>query len=152
MDRKVIRNLYLSKVSCLGCIPVAFLKNCEPELSYIWVELFNMCLKESCFPGCCKISSVIPVFKNVWEKSTTKTCHPVNLLFVVDKTFEKLVDNMLVDHLEKRDLFRFPVWFYIFFINCISLTVGSDRIAGGFNRSGATRAVTLDISKAFNRV
>ena len=27
-----------------------------------------------------------------------------------------------------------------------------DRIARAFNRSGATRAVTLDISKAFDRV
>ena len=32
------------------------------------------------------------------------------------------------------------------------LTVVSDRIARAFNRSGATRAVALDISKAFNRV
>ena len=32
------------------------------------------------------------------------------------------------------------------------LTVVSDRIAGAFNRSRATRAVALDISKAFDRV
>ena len=32
------------------------------------------------------------------------------------------------------------------------LTVVSDRIARAFNRSGATRAVVLDISKAFDRV
>ena len=32
------------------------------------------------------------------------------------------------------------------------LTVVSDRIARGFNRCGATRAVALDISKAFDRV
>ena len=32
------------------------------------------------------------------------------------------------------------------------LTVVSDRIARVFNRSGATRAVALDISKAFDRV
>ena len=32
------------------------------------------------------------------------------------------------------------------------LTVVSDRIARAFNRSGATRAVELDISKAFDRV
>ena len=32
------------------------------------------------------------------------------------------------------------------------LTVLSDRIARGFNRSGATRAVALDISKASERV
>ena len=31
-------------------------------------------------------------------------------------------------------------------------TVVSDRIAKTFNRSGATRAVALDISKAFDRV
>ena len=32
------------------------------------------------------------------------------------------------------------------------LTVVSDRIDGAFNRSGATRAVPLDISKVFDRV
>ena len=32
------------------------------------------------------------------------------------------------------------------------LTVVSDRIAKVFNRSGATRGVPLDISKAFDRV
>ena len=32
------------------------------------------------------------------------------------------------------------------------LTVGSDRIARAFNRSGATQAVAVDISKAFDRV
>ena len=32
------------------------------------------------------------------------------------------------------------------------LTVGSDRIASAFNRPGATRAIALNISKAFDRV
>ena len=32
------------------------------------------------------------------------------------------------------------------------LTIVSDRPARAFNRSGATRAVVLDISRAFNRV
>ena len=32
------------------------------------------------------------------------------------------------------------------------LTAVPDRIARAFNRSGATRAVALDISKAFDRV
>ena len=31
-------------------------------------------------------------------------------------------------------------------------TVAFDRIAGAFNRSGATGAVAVDISKAFDRV
>ena len=32
------------------------------------------------------------------------------------------------------------------------LTVVSDRIGRAFNRSGATQAVTIDISEAFDRV
>ena len=65
MVKKVIMNLDLSKASGPDCIPVVVLKNCEPELSYILAELFNKCLKESCFPDCWKVSSVVPVFKNV---------------------------------------------------------------------------------------
>ena len=40
------------------CIPVMDLKNSEPELSYILAEFCNICLKESYFPVCWKVSSV----------------------------------------------------------------------------------------------
>ena len=72
MVKKVIINLDLSKVSGLDCIPVVVLRNCEPEFSYILAEIFNKCLKESCFPNCWKVSSVVHVFKNVGERSTVK--------------------------------------------------------------------------------
>ena len=62
-----------------------FLKNCESELSYILAELFNMCLKESCFTDCWKISSVVPVFKNVGGRSTAKNYQPASLLSVVSE-------------------------------------------------------------------
>ena len=58
-----------------------------------------------CFPDCWKVSLVIPVFKNVGEMSTAKNYHPVSLLSVVSKAFEKPVKNGIVDHLEKCDLF-----------------------------------------------
>ena len=153
MVKKVIMNLDLSKASGPDCIPVVVLKKCEPELSDILAELFNKCLKESCFPDCWKVSSVVPVFKNVTERSTAKNYRPVSLLSVVSKVFEKLVKNRIVDHLEKCGLFSD---FQYSFRSCRStadlLTVVSDRIAGAFNRSGATRIVALDISKAFDRV
>ena len=52
MVKKVIMNLDSSKVPGPDSIPVVVIKNCEPELSYTLAELFNMCLKESCFPDC----------------------------------------------------------------------------------------------------
>ena len=96
-------------------------KNCQPELSYILVELFNYC--------------------------------PVSLLCVVSKVFEKLVNNKIFDHLEKCGLFsEFQYGFRSSRTIVDLLTVVSDRIATAFNRSGATRAVVLDTSKAFDRV
>ena len=50
MVKKVIMNLDLSMRSGPDCVLVVALNNCEPELSYILAELFNKCLKESCFP------------------------------------------------------------------------------------------------------
>ena len=48
---------------------------------------------------------MVPVFKNVGERSTAKNYRPVSLFSVVIKVFEKLVNNRIVDHLEKRGLF-----------------------------------------------
>ena len=99
MVKKVIPNFDLSKASGPDCIPVVVLKNFEPELSYILAELFNKCLKESCFPDYWKVSLVIPVFKNVGERSTAKNYCPVSLLSVVSKVFEQLVNNRIFGHL-----------------------------------------------------
>ena len=80
MVKKIIMNLDLSKASVPDCIPVVVIKNCEPELSYIVAQLFNTCLKESCFPDCWKVLSVVPVFKNIGKRSTAKNYCPVSLL------------------------------------------------------------------------
>ena len=34
---------------------------------------------------------MVLVFKNVGERSAAKTCHPISLLSVVSKVFEKLL-------------------------------------------------------------
>ena len=93
------------------------------------------------------------MFKNVGERSTAENYRPVSLLLVVSKVFEKLVNNRIVDNLEKCGLFSdFQYGFRSSRSTADLRTVVSYRIARAFNRSGATRAVALDISKAFDRV
>ena len=140
MVKKVIMNLDLSKASRPDCIPVVVLKNCEPELSYILAELFNKCLKESCFPDCWKVSSVVPVFKNVGERSTTKNYHPVSFLSVASKVFEKLVNNKIVDifsdfQYDLGFLDQLEIFSQLYLIELQGLLTGS----------GATQAVAVDI-------
>ena len=59
-----------------------------------------MRLKESYFTESWNFSYVVPVFNNLRERSVAK-----RLISVVSKIFEKLVNNGLVDHLKKIDLF-----------------------------------------------
>ena len=93
---------------------------------------------------------MVPVFKNAGERSTAKNYHPVSFLSVVSKVFEKLVNNRIVDHLEKFGLFSdFQYGFRSSRSTLDMLTVVSDRIARDFNRSGATRAVPLIYPRLF---
>ena len=54
-----------------------------------------------------------------------------------------------------REMWPFSDFQYVFGCSQSTadlLTIVSDRIARAFNRPGATQAVALDISKAFNKV
>ena len=48
---------------------------------------------------------MVSVYKNVVNRSTAKNYHLVDLLSVVCKVFIKLVNNRIVDHLDKCGLF-----------------------------------------------
>ena len=98
-----------------------------------------MYLKVSCFPDCWKVSTVDLVFKNVGERSTAKNYRAVRLLSMGSKVFEKILNNRILDRLEKFGLFcDFQYSFRCSRSIADNLTVVSDRIARPFNRSGAT--------------
>ena len=73
------------------------------------------------------------------ELFTTKNYLSVSLPSMVSKVFEKLVNNKIVDHLEKCGLFSaFQYGFRSSRSTADLLIVVSDRIASALNRSGAT--------------
>ena len=112
-----------------------------------------MCLKESCFSDCWKVSLMVHVLKNVKKRSWAKNYCSVSLLSVVSKVFEKFVNKRLVDTPKKYGLFSDFQYDFRSSWSIANLRIAaSDRIVRTFNRSGATWAVALDISKAFGRV
>ena len=65
----------------------------------ILAKLINMCLKESCFLDCWKVSSAAPQFKNVRETSMARNYHSVSLLSVIRKVFKILVNKAGLEEL-----------------------------------------------------
>ena len=90
MLKKIITNIDLSKVLGPDCVPVVILEKCQPEFSFRLAELFNKCPKESCFPDCWKVSSLVPELKNVGERFIAKNYPFLGLLFMVSKVLKKL--------------------------------------------------------------
>ena len=82
---------------------------------------------------------MLPVFKNVEKGSAAKNYRPVSFLSVVNKVFEKLVNNRIVDHPQKCDLFSdFQYGIRSSRSAKDLLPVVSVRIARAFSRSEAT--------------
>ena len=76
---------------------------------------------------------MVPVFKNVGERSTAKNYCPVSLLSVISKVCEKLVINRIVVDLEKCGLFSdLQYGFRSSRSTADLLTIVSDRIARDF--------------------
>ena len=99
-----------------------------------------------------KFSSVVPVFKNVGERSTAKNYCPVSLLSVVSKVFEELVNKRLVDHLERCGLLSdFQYGFRSSRSTADVLTVVSVKLLGLLIGLKLLELQLL-ISKAFYRV
>ena len=55
-----------------NCIPVGGLNDWELKHLHRLAELFYMCLKESCFPDYCRVSSAALAFKSVGEIFVTE--------------------------------------------------------------------------------
>ena len=125
------------------------LKKSEPEFSNILAALFSICLKESCFPDCWKVSSVA-LYLRMLGRGLNTNCL-VSPLSVVSKIFEKFVNNSLANHLKKCGLFS-DFQYDSRYSTPAESSNSCDRIARAFNRSRTTRAVSLDISKAFDKI
>ena len=97
-----------------------------------------MILKKSYFLQCWRVSSVVSVFENVGERCMAKNYHPVSLLSVISKVYQKIVNNRHDDHLQKCAVSDFQYFFRFSRPTVYLLTVAFDRIAGAYNRSGTT--------------
>ena len=150
MVKNVIANLDSSKVSGPDWIPVVVLKNCQPQLSYILVEFFNNCLKESevlgRFHWCSLYLKVLG--KGLVIKTTTLLVFFLWLVkflknfkiivYLLDKLGLFLIFSMVLGLLNQLQI----LW-QLYLIELTGLY---------FNRSGTTQTIALDISKAFDRV
>ena len=103
--------------------------------------------------SCWKLASVTPAFKNSGERSDPQNYRPISLLSVISKVFECLISSPLVRHLDLYSLFSDSQYgFRSGRSTADVLTVISERVYRALGIGGEARAITIDISKAFDKV
>ena len=150
--KRILLKLDTNKASGPDEIPVVVLKRCASELTPILCRLFNMSYKKGIFPSSWKHARVQPIPKK-GKKTQPNNYRPVALLSVISKVMEKAINQHLLKYLEAHNIINDRQYgFRKQRSTGDLLTYVTHLWNNAIEQHGESRAVALDISKAFDRV
>mgnify|MGYP001455559640 CR=1 FL=1 len=128
------------------------LKLCATEVAIPLQIIFTDCISSGMFPNIWKCANVQPIHKKE-NRQMISNYRPISLLPICAKIFEKIIFDQVYEYLNSNNLlslnqsgFR-PGDSTIYQLLSITTT-----IYNGFENHDETRAIFLDISKAFDKV
>ena len=149
---KIISKLNANKAHGVDNISIAMLKICPKEVSFPLKIIFDECIHVGNFPLSWKKANVQPVHKKD-SRQTKKNYRPISLLPICGKIFEKFIFDKMYFYLNENSLLSKKQSGFRPGDSTINqlLSITND-IYESFEKNAETRAVFLDISKAFDKV
>ena len=137
-----------------GCdnVSMAMLKLCPKEIAIPLTLIFQKCIDTGKFPDSWKLANVQPIHKKN-DRQLKSNYRPISLLPLCGKIFEKIIFDQVYAFLDKNKLISTKQSGFRPGDSCIYqlISITSD-IYRNFEKYDETRAVFLDISKAFDKV
>jgi hypothetical protein len=137
-----------------GCdkISMAMLKLCPAEVSIPLSLIFQRCINTGKFPDSWKLANVQPIHKKN-DRQIKTNYRPISLLPLCGKILEKIIFDQVYAFLDQNRLISTLQSGFRPGDSCIYqlISITSD-IYKNFEKQDETRAVFLDISKAFDKV
>lgn len=144
----------LKSVSAPGWdnIPTKFIKMCNAILSPIISHLANLCFKQGIFPTSLKKSVVTPVHKG-GDKDDINNYRPISVLPAVSKVIEKLINNRLINYLNKFNIISNSQYGFRHGLSTEDAVLDlTSLIADQLDQRKKCLTVFLDLKKAFDSV
>ena len=149
---QIIRNLDVNKAHGHDNISVRMLKICDTSICKPLELIFRNCLNQGLFPSEWKKAHVVPIHKK-GSKHIISNYRPISLLSVCGKVFEKNLYKSIFDYLTENNLLSSNQSGFKPGDSCTNQLLSiSHEIYSSLDKNLETRAVFLDISKAFDRV
>ena len=150
---KIIKGLDAKKATGPLSIPNKILIILIEDISVILSSIFNLSLTTGKFITSLKTAKVIALYKNKGSEQEVQNYRPITLLSNVDKIFEKLVHNRLINYLDRYNiLFERQFGFrkrHATIHNLITLT---EKVRKDLDKGDFSCSVFLDLQKAFDSV
>jgi len=140
------------KASGLDNICVKLLKYGKDAIAPILCKIFNMSLKQCCFPDDIKVARVIPIFKS-GNQDEFSNYRPISILPVCSKLLEKIVHKQLYNYVTNNNiLYNGQSGFRKHHSTCTALLKTIDKWNAEIDNGNYVGAVFVDLSKAFDMV
>ena len=128
------------------------LYNTRHVIAPVLTVMFNKCMSQGKMPNFWKSSIVIPIYKQGPRENVTNY-RPISLLSCPSKILERLVHNRVLSHLLENDLIAPEQCGFLKGSSCTSqLLEIVNRLSEALDRNYTSKAVFLDLSKAFDKV
>jgi hypothetical protein len=151
---QIIRSLDPKKAHGCDEVSISMIKICDESILEPLCMIYEKCLESGIYPALWKRANVIPVHKK-GSRQSKQNYRPISLLPIFGKIFEKIIFEEIYRHLCDNDLLSIHQSGFRPGDSTINqLLVITHRIYSGFEEipSKESRAVFLDLSKAFDRV
>ncbi|CAH2096385.1 unnamed protein product [Euphydryas editha] len=149
---KILQTLDVNKASGPDGVPAIVLRTCALELSPPLTRLYRLSLKTGKVPKSWKLANVQPVPKK-GSRADPVNYRPISVTSILCKTMERALNNKLLAHLEGNDLLSDRQYGFRQNRSTGDLLVYATHIwSEAIDKHGEALAVSLDISKAFDRV
>ena len=133
-------------------IPAIVLKTCAPELALILNRLFQLSYTLGTFPTSWKQAHIFPIPKK-GDKSYPINYRPIAITSLISKTMETIITKQLLTLLETNNLLSDQQYGIRKARSTVDLLAYAVHVWSSAREScSESRVISLDISKAFDRV
>ena len=150
---ELIRSLDSNKAHGCDDVSIAMLKICDETIVLPLQIIYTNCLEKGVYPNLWKRANVLPIHKK-GSHQLMKNYRPISLLPICGKLFEKIIFDGIYTLLQEQNLSPKQSGFRPGDSTINQLLLITNEILMAFDQypTWKTRAVFLDISKAFDKV
>ena len=151
-QKKLLRNLNISKASGPDNIPNILLKECAAELSPVVTHLFQKSIDSGTLPQDWTSANIAPIYKK-GDRHKAENYRPVSLTSVLSKILEHIIVHSMLDHFDRNKVLSNLNHGFRSGYSCeTQLAVTMDELTQNYERGDQTDIIILDFSKAFDMV